>query len=64
MDTINHTRWGIALAAAALALTSACGADVTPSPNDIGGAGQEQPSTGHDSNGNRARLDFGDQGRP
>jgi hypothetical protein len=42
MDISHHTRWGIALAAAALALTSACGSELAPSPNDIGGVGQEE----------------------
>lgn len=36
MDSTRHSRWGVALAAAALALTSACGSELNPAPTDIG----------------------------
>jgi hypothetical protein len=45
MDIRHHTGWGIALAAAALALTSACGTELAPAPSDIGQEAPASPTT-------------------
>jgi hypothetical protein len=46
MNIIHHrSAWGIAIASAALALTTACGSEVaTDAPGSIGGAANEQSS--------------------
>ena len=60
MNTRNQTRWTVALAAVALTLTAACGAETAVAPSDIGGAEGDAPAAETWADDNPARLDFGD----
>lgn len=41
--THTRTAWGIALASATLALTTACGSEIATAPGSLGGAVEQNP---------------------